>query len=352
MIPRSTTLTDEGRRIRGRIVWGAGALAALSVFAFVFLALDRSTVVDGPAGTSYATTATGTAALFDTLDRSGRQPVRLRTPLSDTTLAGVDTYVVADVGFGRYEPLELAALDRFVRSGGTAIVLGVPPDQISTTWELDAEWTGAPTGVVPTILPEAPQADGTRFGSFSPGHGGTVIAGTDERHLVVSFDRDAGRVVLIADSSIAHNAAVARRDNVDVLGALIGDRPLFDEYRHGYSATDDAPGLVGSAPGNWGGALVVGGVALAVTLLAYGRRVGPVEPSRRTTVPERVEFIDSVARSMRRAGDPLPTEPLLAALADRAGSEAVERLGNSDKRDPWTLDAMLAEHSTGGRHDP
>lgn len=323
MIGQSTTLTEQGREIRRRLVWAVGAVVAVVVLAFAFVLLDRSSVVGGPTGSSFVTTATGLAAFHDTLARDGRSPARIQVPLSPQALADLDGYLVADVDFGRFEETELRSITGFVAAGGTAVILGIPPQAITEAFAVELEWAGSPVGEVPVTPPSAhaTTVEGSRFGSFAPGHGGEVLAGDGDRDLVVAFAREAGRVVFVADSSVGHNATVDRADNIDFLGNLLPGRTGFDEHRHGYSEVPPG-GMLDAAPGNWRGAAMIGAFALGVGLIAYGRRFGPIEPTERVLVPDRATYIDSVARALRRAEGGLPTAPLRTALVRALGLPA------------------------------
>lgn len=321
MIPASTTLTPTGRRIRSRIMWSVAAVAVLFALTFAFLALDRSTVVDGPDGSSFVTTATGLAALADTLERDGRQVVRIRRPLDPTVTNTLDSYVIADAGFGQYEASEVTALTRFVEEGGTVWILGVAPRSLQQAFELDAEWVGQRIGRVPVLedLPHTSETEGARFGSFRPDHSGTTVAGDAGGDLVVRYQRGQGAVVLVADSSVAHNATVARADNIDLFGDLIGNGPIgFDEFRHGFREDAETTGLIASAPGNWTGALALGAIVLVIGLVTYGRRLGPAEPTARPLVPDRSEYLDAMAHRLHRAGG-VEREELDRILAELAG---------------------------------
>lgn len=341
MIPESTTITEEGRRMRGRLLWAVATLVGLVALTFAFVFFDRSTVVDGPTGSSYVTTATGLAALHETFERDGRNPVRLQRPLASSELANVDNYLVADVEFGQFADVELTAVSRFVEGGGTALILGVPPRPLVDAFGVDLSWTGSTVGIADVTAPlaHAETLDASRFGAFEPVHNGAVVAATDSADLVVSFSHGDGTVVFVADSSLAHNATVDRADNVDLFGDLLSGRTAFDEYRHGY---DDTPstGLISSAPGNWTGAGILGAVVLILGLVSYGRRFGRTEPTDRRLVPDRSTYIDSVARSLRRAGGDLPDGPLREEVARKLRvppdadvaeiSEAARRLGLGD----------------------
>ena len=316
MIPESSTITQEGRRLRESILWGVATLVVLLVLAFLFLSLDRSTVVDGPTGSSFVTTATGLAALHDVLDRDGRDPGRLQSPL--VALDEFDVYLVSDVDFASFEPAELAVLGDFVEAGGTAVLLGLPARAMLQAFDIDIEWVGRAVGTVPVDNRDGHTIEGARFGGFSPGHTGRVLAGSAARDLAVAFDRGDGTVILIADSSVAHNATIARVDNIDFLGGILEGRTLFDEFRHGFDDTP-ATGLITAAPGNWSGAAALGGIVLAMALFSYGRRFGPVEPRGRDLAPDRSIFVDSVARSLRRAKTPIPLKPLQQAVRRELG---------------------------------
>lgn len=320
MIPRSTTLTGQGRQIRQRVEWGVAVLVVLVLLAVAFAMLDRSTVVDGPSGSSFVTTATGLAALHDTLERAGRDPSRIQQPLSPAVMESFDAYVVSDVEFGQYTDVEVSALAGFVRAGGRILVLGVPPRPLVDAFEVDLGWSGTPVGVVGVSVPleHTSTLDASRFGSFARDHGGASLAGSPTADLVVRFTRGEGEIVFIADSSLAHNGTVDRADNIDFFGDLLAGRIGFDEYRHGYDDTP-ATGLISAAPGNWFGAGVLGVFVVALALVSYGRRFGTIEPADRELVPDRSTFIDSVARSMRRAGGTLPAVPLRRALHRELG---------------------------------
>ncbi len=349
MIPKSSTMTEQGKSLREALLWGAATLVTLLVLAALFLALDRSTIVDGPTGSSFVTTATGLAALHDVLDRDGREPGRLQSPLA--TMDGFDVYLVSDVDFASFAPSELTVLEDFVDGGGTAVLLGLPARAMLQALDIDIDWVGRAVGRVPVEITDGSEIEGARFGGFSPGHAGTVLAGSATRDLAVAFERGSGAVVLIADSSVAHNATIARVDNIDFLGGILEGRTLFDEYRHGFDDTP-ATGLITAAPGNWSDALVLGGIVLVMTLISYGRRFGPVEPRDRDLAPDRSIFVDSVARSLRRAKTPIPLEPLkeavrrelgLASDSDTGKLKAAARRAGVDEALVHALDSDGAE---------
>lgn len=361
MMGPSTTITPQGRALRSRMLWAAAAGVALVALSFVFTVVDRGTVVDGPTGSTFVTTATGTAALFETLDRVGRDTMRVTTPISSEALRGLDTYVVADQATAAFQPGEIDALVEFREAGGTVVVLGPPPTELTAAFGIDVEWSAETVGEAEIAVPTAhvTRLEAPRFGAFTPGHAGTVLAGSAAGDLVVSFDG----VVLISDGAVAHNATVDLADNVDFLGALLTGRVGFDEFHHGFRE-GSANGLLDAAPGNWEGASLMAAVALVVILVSYGRRFGSPEPSDRALAPDRAVFLEAVGRALRRVGGALPVAPLREAVwhrlgvgPDAAADEVARRarqLGLDDPladevatgQDPTALDRALAATST------
>lgn len=359
MIPTSTTITPAGRAIRSRLRWGAATVAVVAALAMAFSALDRSTVVAGPAGSSFATTATGVAALHDVLFQAGRDPARLLQPVTGAALRGTDTFLVADVGLNGYERSELDALTSYVTDGGSLLVLGQPPQSLLDAFDITISWQGTALGSVSTT--SGLTVDAPRFGSFAPGHAGTVLASNDRGDLAVSFV--GGSVVLVADSSIAHNDTIDQADNIVFLGDLLGGVTIFDDYRHGYD-TSTSTGLLDAAPGNWRGAALVGTVVLLLVLVAYGRRFGPAEPQERELAPDRGDFVDSVTRRVLRTGGPVPRDEIRLALTralqlppDADDGQIMRRaraVGATvpDDDTEFTHDHLLAEVLTGKGRRP
>ena len=80
MIPRSTTLTSEGRRIRTGLLIATALIVLINLAVFVAGKLTAGQRVSGPDGSSYVTTAFGTAALVELLEGEGLSVSRLRAP--------------------------------------------------------------------------------------------------------------------------------------------------------------------------------------------------------------------------------------------------------------------------------
>ena len=303
MTVRSTTITEAGRSIRGRIVGAVVVFVGLVALVVIGSATDRSTVIDGPNGSSFVTTPNGTAALFELLDRTDRAPLRLTSTIDDRALDGLTTLIVVEPGLTAYEPSEVRAIAGWVDAGGRLIVAGRPPPILLDALEIEIEWSLDDLGVAATIIPAERAVDGSRFGSWPNPAANLPWAATDEGAAIVVTASGQGFVGLIADLGIVTNEGLPRADNAAMSLALVGSGPVgFDEVRHGYTDTD-APSLIDAAPGNWSTTLPLLAVALAAGLIAYGRRLGPPEPSARAMIPGREAFIGSMGDLLRRSGD-------------------------------------------------
>lgn len=303
MIPPSTTITDRGRRIRRALMWAAVGVIGLNVAVVVVDALGAGGTVSGPAGSSYVTTADGSAAVAGTLERLGTETARLRTPVTEAALTADSTLVVVEVGDAAYGGPEITAIDEYVRSGGRLVVAGS-------------------AGLMETLLSDPPVwrtqgsdtarlriGDGSigsvalsGFGSLRPTSADTpLMVGDDGTVVGIVRPMGSGSVVWIADSGPFLNTFVGRSDTAAAVVGMLGPgrRVVFDEYRHGF--TDDG-GLWSIIPPGWKTALVLGAVTLVVTLAAYGRRFGPPQDERRRLAPSRAAYLEAVAAMMGRGG--------------------------------------------------
>jgi hypothetical protein len=122
---------------------------------------------------------------------------------------------------------------------------------------------------------------------------------------------------------------------------------LFFETYHGYGQSSGLAAI----PGRWWTAFGLGAVAVAVLMLARGRRFGPPEADERELAPPRREYVESLAgvlartRAPREALAPLRAE-VRRRLARRTGippgdddrlAAAARRLGFADDEIAATL---------------
>jgi hypothetical protein len=281
--------------------WRRPAIAAIVVAALVVVAALLGAATPGPRGpesSSYATQPRGTAAWASLLARSGHPVTRLRRRLDDRPLPRGATLVLLDpngIADG-----EIAALNRFLLDGGSAVLggaadqdclrealLGVPPLR-GLAGDTDAE----------ALVPVA-QTAGVRTlrsagdGVFANGGRLLPIAGGRRGALALAGGSGGGRVTVLADASPLQNRLLDRADNAAFALAVAGGagRPVvFSELQHGYGRT----GLA-ALPAQWkvALALAVQDVALRLAEALRPKVAGPF----RDLPPERfLEALDAARR--------------------------------------------------------
>lgn len=295
--------------MRSRLILVGVAIVALNVLALGLRLLDRSEVVDGPAGSSYVTTARGTAAIAATLERIGIDVERRRSPLTGDALATTGTYVVVEAGSTGFSDGEIGVLRRFVRDGGRVVVAGRPDQDLvdgllgeAPRWEpngLDTHDVWLP----PAWSLPVTSLSGSATGSWAGGEGAAAAGGGD-RITVMTAVVGGGLVHLVADAGILTNEHIDQQDNAVWAGGLLENGPVvFDEYRHGF--TEEPVGQAGAViPPAWERSLPLLAVAVIVVLVAYGRRTAPIRPRAHRATPERIQYVEGLAGALRRAGRP------------------------------------------------
>ena len=325
-------MTDKARRIRNRLIAGLVTLVILNVALAAANELLPAGRVDGDPGSSFVTTPAGTAAWFELLDRTGRQPQRLTIPLEEADIDPAVTLVVTDVWFTE-RPSVQAVLD-FVQAGGR-VVVAAPEGAAGDLGEAllgqrSVEITDAAGGRYEAVA-DNPAVRGVATVESAGLQAWEATSETESlltneygEALAISHRIGRGTAVLVADSTVFSNAYLAEADNAAFAVAVLGERPaLFDEYSHGY--VDD---LVTEPllPRSWRWTLYLLAAATLVFLVAAGRRFGPPEATARTLPPPRRWFVESLATTLARTDLADATEPLrLEAqriLFDRTGLTA------------------------------
>lgn len=321
MIPPSTTLTGEGRRLRRILLWAGAALVGLNLIVWLVSSFAAEGSTQGPDGSSFVTTPRGSAAIAGTLDRLGVPTARLRTPIDEAELRPSDTLAVVDVADGAYQPGEVAAIVDFVRDGGHLVVVG-ESTLVAALMDDPPRWRSA--GAATASL-EPPVGNGdlnvtlNGFGSLQPGPDDEpfLVAGDG---TVVGTVRPvgAGNVLWVADSLPFQNRALAESAPAVVAMLDPAGTVYFDEYRHGYR---ESGGVWSVIPPQWRTALILGSLALVLSLIAYGRRFGPPYDTRRRLPPGREVYLEAVAGILQRSGQ-------RATAAEVLRTEARSRLSN------------------------
>jgi hypothetical protein len=308
-----------------RPAWVRPVLTAAAVIVAVNLALALVPGPSGPSGSSYATSSSGMAAWAELLDEYGYEVDRLRTRPDRTRLDPHATVVVADPD--TLTRGEADALVDFVERGGRLVAAanGEPrwmdrlvPSRPLWTDDAPQRWSRS-ARAEETRAVEAVESAGA--GAWLPGGSGTALVGAGTSGvLVVAADRGRGRVVLVADASPLENRMLDRGDNAALALALVGDRgrPVrFAEALHGYG---ESRGL-GALPGRWRLALLGLALAIGLWMLARVRRIGPADSEPEAPAPPRREFVNAMALTLERTGDPVDAlEPLRRRL-ESAGAD-------------------------------
>lgn len=374
MIPASTTITLRGKRLRRNLIWVAAVIVGVNLMAWALgLFFDAEGASAGPDGSSYVTTAGGSAAFAGLLERLDRSVIRSRQPLDDSTLGGVGSLVVIDVDASSYSAPELNAIDRYIRDGGTLLIGG--RGEVMGRIVNDApEWQSAGVAQATVSLDRASgvtmQLSG--FGSLRAGPGDEVVAEASGTAVAIRRRLGEGAIVWLADSAPLHNATIGQGQNAVAVMAMLAEAGAvtFDEIRHGYAVNS---GLWASLPRSVRTMLWLMGVVLAAGLVAYGRRFGPPHDLQRRMPPGREEYLDAIGGMMHRAGARADVLSAIRAeglrrLAERYGSSSTPEgaarsagldsdqisalLGNDD--DPATLvlaDSALATLNTKERDE-
>jgi hypothetical protein len=312
----------RGRRVGLAIV---GAILAVNLG----LQLVGSIVGNDPSGptsSSYATAPDGLAGLARLYEADGHRVDQLREALAEADLDPAATLVVADPGplLGR----DIDAVADFVRAGGRLVVAGASgAPLLQALVDPAVEWD--PDGVDDaTVLAPAPEVGGvTRVhgegaGSWAPVGTGLPVLGGGDRVVALVADAGAGRVVALADATPLQNDHLADADAARFALAAAGEagRPvLFDEASHGYAA-----GGAGVLPAAWTRALWVAFAAVLLLLWSRARRLGPPEEADRPLPPPRRAYVDALAVSLARTGQPAEA---LADLQARGRADLALRLG-------------------------
>lgn len=261
----------------------------------------------GPRSSSYATAPEGLAAYATLLRDNGYGVSAALDAPTDDTLDPRSTVVLLDPDTVLEE--EAQALGRFVERGGRLVAGGPDPAWLTSVLDRPPEWSPEGLDSADLLAPVPETAGVARIaaggtGSWKAAGSSLPALGDDtDRSLLVVGRAGAGSFALLADASPLHNERLGSDDNAALGLALAGsrDRPVtFVETVHGYGAERGLAAL----PDGWKVALA--GLALAglLLMLARGRRLGPPEDEERTLPPPRRAYVDALAASLAKTGQP------------------------------------------------
>lgn len=285
--------------------WVTGIVVAVIVMN-VALSLLRETFAgpDGKPSSAYATAPEGIAAFAELLARRGYEVVPQRGSLTEGS-PGSGVMVVLDPETITEEEVE--ALRSWVSEGGRLVIGGRPDLWAKDLLDFEVKWSPAavlsaePLAEVPETVSVA-TVGGEGYGTWEDSGAAVPVLGIEDaaaRTLAAVTTIGAGRVVLLADTSVLHNRYLAEKDNAVFalnLAGPPGTTVHFAEGVHGYGT---ATGLA-AIPDRWKVAL--GGLVAAalVWMIAVGRRLGPPEAQGRDLAPSRRAYVDALTTTLAR----------------------------------------------------
>jgi len=134
-----------------------------------------------------------------------------------------------------------------------------------------------------------------------------TIASADNQTLAVEIEVGRGRIVAIADPTMASNAALRRSDNAVWLVSLVAGwgngRALFDEYHQGFGDKHNAASLAWAfAKTPWGWCLWQLAAAGLFYILIHGRRFGRISEPLVFERSSPLDLVDARAGFFQAAG--------------------------------------------------
>jgi len=326
VIPRSTTIGPEGRRLRKTLIVLGIIVVVGNLATTVIGRLVRGETVSGPPGSSYVSTALGSAALAELLESEGAVVNRLRHPYTRARLDPSETLALVEVGFSSFTDSEIATVGVFVEQGGRLVLAGSDPARLLATIGVDPEepprWAagGPPTATAATIhVDEVPLGGRGQFTSW--GRATPILEGEEGEVVAIEWGLEDGEVVWLADPTPLLNHGLADGDSAGFAMTLMAGRDVvFDEYRHGFGGESFWQLL----PDRWAGTLVLLSIAALTGMVAYARRLGPPEDTERRLQPDRAAYVESVAAILGRTG---PVREAIGPVRARVRRLLITRAG-------------------------
>jgi uncharacterized protein DUF4350 len=286
---------------------------------------------------TFFTDPTGTRALFLVAKRFLPATEQWRRPVHFLPLPGAGKAPSTIVVSGPALPLsraEATHLDRWLRAGGQLILFtanGWPLGHRMPSDEAGEDSASKESQTPETFLSRyAPELSWTKIEKLAIGHaagssipagevvlgwrrsfaktdGTKVIAAVNNAPLAVEIPVEQGRIVAVADPSMASNGSLRRSDNavwlVTLAAAWRDGKVVFDEYHHGFGQKRGVAELTSAfliTP--WGWVLLQVAAAGLLYIFAYRRRFGrikePITPKR--TSP--MELVEARAGVLQAAG--------------------------------------------------
>ncbi len=296
--------------------WLAIGLFGLLLLLTIAAAVQQTQEQVGPPLASFSSAPNGARALWLWLDELGY-------PVSDEILGlfqppeAASLMLILEPSL-RITPDDWQIIDRWVEEGGTLVLAG---DQLSTglaarhyQFTLSYLESTTVTLTIQTPLfvspPTSPARVQTRAYFKTSRDDFVTHLATEAGPVLLSFEREAGRVILSATPFPFSNAGLKEAGNsalvLNVISAAGRSGVIwFDEWHHGLRSKRTQ--VVG--PGDWlrytsaGRSLLYVGLVIFLVLVLRGQRFGrPVPLPKDTSRRAPLEYITAIANLSRRAG--------------------------------------------------
>jgi hypothetical protein len=294
-------------RLGRLLVISVALIAGVNLLVFLVRQVMEGEAVDGPAGSSYVTTASGVGAMFEMYEQLGLHPVRLRDSfLREPMQVDQVLFQMNETTVSVEEEVEARAVRDFVTGGGRLILAGPVSEGYLRVLSEDYPVYALEDGIGPVeqVFSDLPASgvatiESDTIGVIAEPRTWTPLYVDDQgRVLVVVSGLGSGEVYWIADYTFFANSHIALADNASLAVALAdGRQPVFDETIHGFF---NNAGLI---PQQWLLAFWLGLAAALVAVVSYGTRRVPPEEFKRDLAPARAQYVDSMGSLLARAKD-------------------------------------------------
>ncbi|HEX8846991.1 MAG TPA: DUF4350 domain-containing protein [Pyrinomonadaceae bacterium] len=342
-----------------------GIFITVGIVAVLLIALNTASYVNvekepdtelNPDRSTYNAGATGTRALYELLDATGRKVTRWREKadaLLSETEAGPTTLVVVGKMKLPFDGGEPDVLLDWVARGHRLVIIDRRPDPrllpqsdrwiVSTTWndlpgtKVDPSKSEEMTAGVASVSPDLPsvltrdvkQVKPSRFaGTINvsrasddepsapdapapPVPSNAALSSSapvthlesDKGALLVDYPHGAGRIIILSDPYIVSNGGILLEDNMQLAINMVaggGGLIAFDEYHQGHGASSNQlVAYFAGTPVLW---IVAQGLLIVLVLLwTRGRRFARPLPVKTVDRRSSLEFVASMAELQQRA---------------------------------------------------
>ena len=292
---------DSGDR---KLLIGAAAIVLALAIVAALVGTEAPTPLGYPS--SYSAASNGGKAGFLTLQNLGYQTERWLDPPQG--LKAQDSLLILADPIIPPTKDERQALRKYVEAGGKVLATGLaggkllPEGASDSNDVLDVEWKDFPALFPGALTLGAPSITLVPLARWT----GTAsryipLYGSAEEPVAVIYQLGRGQILWLAASTPLTNAGIRRAGNLELLLNFAGSpqrtRIFWDEYFHGQGRS--LADYFRRTPLPWGLAQL--GVLLAMALLAFSRRSGPVRPLLRESRLSSLEFIDTLGGLYQQA---------------------------------------------------